>query len=952
MASLRLPLRTRATALLVLAFAALLSSCENPAGSDTGAAASLEIVAGDLQTGTVDSELPQALVVRVVDAKGKPVSGQVVNFRVTAGDGSVFAGAAATNADGEARERWTLGTVAGDTQRVEARAVDANTGQALVFGVFRAVGRADAPVSITPVGQAVRIGSAGFPLADSLAVKVLDRYGNGVGGATVAWTVRRGGGTVSPSPSTADAQGVAKAQWTLGTFVDSTQIVDASAAVGISTSFVASSGVPSGATLVVRAGDGQTGTVGTTLAQPVKVALLLPDGRPVVGAVIAWSMGSMGGNVSSATSVTDANGEATVQWTLPTVAGAASLWAETPGAVSVPFSATAAPGPAVALARVSGNGQTAAAGVPLADSLAVRADDAYGNAVPGVAVTWATSNGALSPASTTTRADGTARTQWTPATSGASSATATAAGALAVTFGTVSQGNVTFNFVQPGSQPVTNDVLQVQVGVQSTYSVTSVTAAVGDRTVALQRQTGSPYWTGQISLAGLPRGTYTLRVTATDATGAVTEGGRTFALDRRPTVEFLAPGIAAVLPAGSPVRVVAVCRDDDPAGCASLEVTRRENGTVPIATGRDSVDFTLSGGAAGDTVFLSASGTDTRGSTWTVETFYLLESQSRLTLVASVDGGVRDTDGARILYVGDGLRIRTLASGAEVTVPTPGNAVGSEAWRLTPRGAIFTLGASEGIVYGGMSIYEWRDGSLLNLGRISYYEQNYGYYPFPVLVEGTWAVWPGDGGLLRRDLDAGTNAVVYANGGGLNVYYAGYDNYDLAANGDVAFSRRLSSSAPTEIVRYYGGPVLSGPSIGKPRTDGVVTIASTDSGVVMTGPAGVDTLTRFVQGLPIFREYDANEGWAAWLAVPAQGTAQVWLRSPTGTDYNASSLFDYARLKALGPAGQVVFAASGRLWLYTPGGQPVEIASDSGRPVWRNGELYILLGNSVFRVDR
>ena len=80
--------------------------------------------------------------------------------------------------------------------------------------------------------------------------------------------------------------------------------------------------------------------------------------------------------------------------------------------------------------------------------------------------------------------------------------------------------------------------------------------------------------------------------------------------------------------------------------------------------------------------------------------------------------------------------------------------------------------------------------------------------------------------------------------------------------------------------------------------------------------------------------------------------AQVWLRSPTGTDYNASSLFDFARLKALGPAGQVVFAASGRLWLYAPGGQPVEIASDSGRPVWRDGELYILLGNSVFRVIR
>ena len=45
--------------------------------------------------------------------------------------------------------------------------------------------------------------------------------------------------------------------------------------------------------------------------------------------------------------------------------------------------------------------------------------------------------------------------------------------------------------------------------------------------------------------------------------------------------------------------------------------------------------------------------------------------------------------------------------------------------------------------------------------------------------------------------------------------------------------------------------------------------------------------------------------------------AQVWLRSPTGTDYNASSLFDFARLKALGPAGASIIVA-GSLILLQP----------------------------------
>ena len=57
----------------------------------------------------------------MLDDDGESVHGQVVNFRVTAGRGSVFAGVAVTDADGYARERWTLGTVAGESLRLRSR---------------------------------------------------------------------------------------------------------------------------------------------------------------------------------------------------------------------------------------------------------------------------------------------------------------------------------------------------------------------------------------------------------------------------------------------------------------------------------------------------------------------------------------------------------------------------------------------------------------------------------------------------------------------------------------------------------------------------------------------------------------------------------------------------------------------------------------------------------------
>jgi alpha-tubulin suppressor-like RCC1 family protein len=208
-----MPVRTLPRLLLA---ALLLAACDLPSKPDgPGAPAKLDIVSGDLQQDTVGDELPQALVVRVTDDRGRPVPDQVVNFRVTAGNGSVFAGTATTNRDGEARERWTLGTVAGDTQRVEARAVDSGTGQALVFAAFRAVGTPDAPATATIVGAATRAGSAGAAVADSLVVKVVDQYGNAVPGVGVTFTAANGG-SVSPATATTRADGTARAQWMLG----------------------------------------------------------------------------------------------------------------------------------------------------------------------------------------------------------------------------------------------------------------------------------------------------------------------------------------------------------------------------------------------------------------------------------------------------------------------------------------------------------------------------------------------------------------------------------------------------------------------------------------------------------------------------------------------------------------------------------------------------------------
>jgi len=97
------------------------------------------VLIGGGQQAPAGSELPDPVVVQVLDGLGRPVANQIVNFVVVAGGGSVYAGAGVTNEEGFARDWWTLGEEPG-VNRLEARAVDSTTGQPIVFGTFEATG--------------------------------------------------------------------------------------------------------------------------------------------------------------------------------------------------------------------------------------------------------------------------------------------------------------------------------------------------------------------------------------------------------------------------------------------------------------------------------------------------------------------------------------------------------------------------------------------------------------------------------------------------------------------------------------------------------------------------------------------------------------------------------------------------------------------------------------------
>ena len=100
---------------------------------------SVNVVAGDVQLAPVNTTLPQAVRVQVLDNSGHPVPNFLLNFVVTSGGGHVYGGVEETNSSGYADEQWTLGPRLGP-QTLQARQVNSWSGVAASYGTFTATG--------------------------------------------------------------------------------------------------------------------------------------------------------------------------------------------------------------------------------------------------------------------------------------------------------------------------------------------------------------------------------------------------------------------------------------------------------------------------------------------------------------------------------------------------------------------------------------------------------------------------------------------------------------------------------------------------------------------------------------------------------------------------------------------------------------------------------------------
>jgi adhesin/invasin len=251
------------------------------------------------------------------------------------------------------------------------------------------------PAELTEVRGDEQNGTVGQPLADSLVVRVRDRFGTPVADVEVTWAVG-GGGSVAPATSLTDNNGRAGTQRILGPQPgEYTTVATVAQLPETQVEFTATAVA---AKLSVVTQPSPSAVSGEPFERQPVVQLLDADGNPsaVADVSVTVQIATGGGTLEGTTSVRS-NADGVVTFTNLAISGppgirtllfAADAYAS---AASAPIAVGV--GAPVSIAGAAGDGQSATVNTAVAIPPAVVERDADGNAVPGIPVVFAVASG-------------------------------------------------------------------------------------------------------------------------------------------------------------------------------------------------------------------------------------------------------------------------------------------------------------------------------------------------------------------------------------------------------------------------------------------------------------------------------------------------------------------------------------------------------------------------------
>src|SRR6266481_5396873 len=242
-----------------------------------------------------------------------------------------------------------------------------------------------------------------------------------------------------------------------------------------------------------------------------------------------------------------------------------------------------------------------------------------------------------------------------------------ALGALAtqqVVFVAEAQPVVTVNIIYPATNVIVHDSVYIAATVSSTFELQGVQAAVGGRTMDLAYGaaaysncvagvcTPQPGWSGTLSLSGLPRGTNTLTVTATDHFSNTGQAQRNFRLEIPVSLTVNLPTQGTVARPGLHAEALAT---NDPSG-TTIYVYQTVSDvyigqTFAVATNTLSTNLAF-GAFDGQPLLLRFEAVDSINQhTGILRQVYVQDSTNLVEVDHVSDGSIADVQPDRILFV-------------------------------------------------------------------------------------------------------------------------------------------------------------------------------------------------------------------------------------------------------------------------------------------------------------
>ena len=262
----------------------------------------LKIVSGDDQEGLPGAALEKPFVVEVRDQSDSPLSGVEVNFSVGSGGGTLNTTRATTNSNGRAESTLTLGPAPG-TNTVTVSVTGIQKGQ-----TFNAEG-IGIPKTLEIVSGDDQEASPAAALEKPFVVEVRDQTDKPLPDAQVTFSVSSGGGTLSATSVTTDANGRAESTLTLGPNPGINTVTVSVAGIQETRTFNAE-GIRTPTTLEIVSGDDQEGQPGAALEKPFVVEVRDQFDNLLPGAEVTFTVSSSGGTLSANSATTDSNGRA------------------------------------------------------------------------------------------------------------------------------------------------------------------------------------------------------------------------------------------------------------------------------------------------------------------------------------------------------------------------------------------------------------------------------------------------------------------------------------------------------------------------------------------------------------------------------------------------------------------------------------------------------------------